>query len=87
MPQTHPAAWLGYGSMISLTGVACLCSTATPAPQGSSCALLGAIRKTCLLPLQQRTQSYIRLLRLQFTIAIEFGKKPPRTAKRRWHTD
>jgi hypothetical protein len=34
MPQTHPAAWLGRGSMISPTGAACMCSAATPAPPG-----------------------------------------------------
>jgi hypothetical protein len=39
---SHCLPWLGYGSMISPTGVACMCSTAIHVPPG----VLGAIRKT-----------------------------------------
>jgi hypothetical protein len=34
MPQMHSTTHLGYGPVISPTGVACLCSTAAPAPPG-----------------------------------------------------
>jgi hypothetical protein len=34
MPQMHSTTHLGYVPVISPTGVACLCSTAAPAPPG-----------------------------------------------------
>jgi hypothetical protein len=46
MPQMHSTTNLGYGPVISPTGVACLCSTAAPAPPGLIPCSFGAIPKT-----------------------------------------